>query len=497
MYESALDSLITLFTWPGPLYLVLGSLIGILFGILPGLGGPQVVALLLPLTIGMDASHAIILLIGAMAATAFGGSIPAILINTPGTATNAATCLDGFPLARQGKAGMAIATAGISSALGAIFGAIVLTLILPMGRQIVLAMSFAEYFMMAVMGIAVIVLVSRGSIWKGIIAGLVGFMLSSVGYDPVTGIVRYTFGVNYLYEGVKLMPVLIGLFAIAESIELFIEKGKITKGEVGGNPFRNYFGGIKDGFKAVFSNLSLLIRSSFVGVVIGVIPGVGGAVANFMAYVQAQQTCKNNENFGKGDIRGVIAPESANNSKDGGALVPTLIFGIPGSIEMAVLLGALTIHGITPGPQLMLNNPSLILILIYTLVIGNIFVSTVGVLAAPLLFRVTTIPTTYVAATVFTIAIIGAYATDGIYYDAIVTVIFGIVGFTMKKLGFSRIALVIALMLGQLAQKSFHQALIVGGPSIFFTRPISLILFIGTVVVLSLPFIQSRKKGER
>jgi TctA family transporter len=229
MYEAALPALMVMLAWPAPLYLVLGTFLGLLFGILPGLGGPQVLALLLPITYGMDTNLAIVLLVGAMSAIAFGGSIPAILINTPGTPQSAATCFDGFPLAQQGKAGMAIGAAATASCLGAIFGAIILTVLLPVGRYVVLAFSYPEYFMLAFMGLSVIAVVSKGSLWKGLIAACLGLILSTVGYDPVTGSVRYTFGTDYLWDGIRLVPAFIGLFAIpGESAESLKASGRFS-----------------------------------------------------------------------------------------------------------------------------------------------------------------------------------------------------------------------------------------------------------------------------
>ncbi len=490
--ESFIPALIEIFSFPTVWFLLLGSMLGLLFGLLPGLGGSQVLALLLPITFGMDPSHSIVLLIGAMGATAIGGSLTAILLNTPGTAVNAATTFDGFPLTQQGKAGMAIGAAVTSSVLGAIFGAIILTIIVPLGRHIVLAFSYPEYFMMAVMGLAMIVVLSQGSLWKGIIAGGLGLMLSFIGYDPVTGGTRFTFGTDYLWDGIKLVPALIGLFAISEAISLFIKKGSISNVRV-----NTSLKGVFSGIIAVFRYFPLFIRSSIIGTLIGMIPGVGGAVANFLAYGQAATLAKDSENFGKGDIRGVIAPESANNAKDGGALVPTLIFGIPGSLEMAVLLGALVIHGIQPGPRLILDNSNIVILLIYTLVLSNIIVGIIAILAATQLTRITAIKTSIIAPIVMILALIGSFATEGLFLDVIVALIFGAIGFAMQHFGYSRVALVIALVLGGMMQSSFHQTIDALGVGGFFNRPISLTLIIITVIMIALPYINKiRKRGR-
>lgn len=491
MIDQIIPVLLNMFSLPSFLFLILGSLIGLLFGILPGLGGPQVLALLLPMTFAMESHDAILLLIGAAGAVALGGSLTAILLGTPGTPQNAATVFDGFPLTQQGKAGLAIGAATASSVLGGVFGAVILTIVLPVGKYIVLAFSYPEYFMMALMGLAMIAVLSNGLLWKGIIAGGLGLMFSFVGFDPVTGETRYDFGSQYLWDGIKLVPALIGLFAIAEAISLFTDRGKISNQAV-----NTSFKGVSDGIRAVFQHFGLFIRSSIIGTIIGIIPGVGGAVSNFLAYGQAVSTAKGEKNFGKGDIRGVIAPESSNNAKDGGALVPTLIFGIPGSLEMAVLLGALTLHGIQPGPRLMLDNPDVALYLIYGLVFANIIVGIVAIFAASSLARLTKINTVYIAPVIMVFAILGSYAAEGIIGDVVVSIVFGIIGFGMKLYDFSRVSMVIALVLGELMQQSFHQTVDLLGPAGFFTQPISCILFIITVLMFVFPIVKAlRKKG--
>lgn len=486
------ETLSYFFTWPAPLFLIIGVGIGMLFGILPGLGGPQALALSLPLTFGLDARLAIIMLIGITSALAFSGSISAILINTPGTPVSAATIFDGYPLARQGKAGYALGAAGTSSALGALFGAIVLILLLPFGRQLVLSFSYPEYFMIAVFGLSIIIVIAKEALLKGLMAALLGLMLTTIGFDPITGSVRFVFGVMYLYDGIRLIPALVGIFAIAESIGLFLEKGTIAKEKFEGN-----IGGIFEGIKAVFKNFGIFLRSSVIGVIIGMIPGVGGSVSNFIAYAHAVQSSKDKSMFGKGDIRGVIAPEAANDSKEGGALFPTLVFGIPGSVVMAILIGALMIHGIRPGPRLILDHPELILTLIFTLIIGNFLTTTIGLLAARFLVKVTVISTTYIAPIVIALALTGVYVLNGYMGDIIVALAFGVIGFFMKQFGYPRVALVIAIVLGKLVQESFHLTLMVMGPEGFFIRPISLILVIVTIITLLFALIKRPKKGVK
>ncbi|MEW6673381.1 MAG: tripartite tricarboxylate transporter permease [Thermodesulfobacteriota bacterium] len=493
MFEAALPALMDIFNWPGPFYLCLGVLLGLVFGILPGLGGPQVLALLFPMTYGMDINLAMVLIIGAMASVPFGGSISAILINTPGTGQNAATCFDGFPLSQQGKAGMAIAASATASCLGGIFGAVVLTLLLPVGRRVVLLFSYPEYFMLAIMGLSVIAVFSGGaSLWKGLASAVFGLMLASIGYDPVTGSVRFTFGSDYLWDGIRLVPSFIGLFAVGEAIELFLKRGKIAE-----TAYEAKMAGIGEGIKSIFRHFGLFIRCSVIGCIIGIIPGVGGAVANFLAYGHAVQSSKNPETYGTGDIRGVIAPEASNNAKDGGALVPTLIFGIPGSLEMAVLLGILIVLGIEPGPRMMMDHPETVMVLIYVLVVGNIVASTAGLFGARYLLKLTYVPTTLLSPAVFMLGLVGAYVTEGSIDDVILALVFGVLAFFMKRYGFSRVAVVIALVLGELAEKTFHQTLMLKGVKGFFISPISTGLFIATVAMVLFPYLRASKRKKQ
>lgn len=489
MFEQALPVLAGFLAWPSPLLLLLGVLIGMVFGVLPGLGGPQVLALLLPLTFAMEPSHAIVLLIGAAGAVPLGGSITAILINTPGTPQNAATTYDGYPMTRMGKAGQAIGAAASASVLGGVFGAIVLTAILPLGRHAVLAFSYPETFMMALMGLAIISLLAKGNMWKALIATGLGLMLSTIGLDIATGTMRYTLGSFYLIDGIKLIPALIGLFAVAEAVSLLAEKAPITAGKVSTS-----MRGVFEGVVAPFRHFGIFIRSSLIGTLIGIVPGVGGAVANFLGYAQAVSTSKDKSQFGKGDIRGVIGAEAANNAKDGGALVPTLIFGIPGSLEFAVLLGALMIHGIQPGPRLMLDNPEIALVMIYALVLANIVVGVVGVLSANFLATISTVRITFVAPAVLMFALVGSYATEGHVGDVYTTIIFGVLGYAMIRYNYSRVALVIALVLGPILQQSLHQTISAQGLVGFVNRPISLAFLIVTLVILILPFVRSRRR---
>ena len=349
------EAWIRLFELDSLFYLFLGTLIGLVFGVLPGLGGTTALAILIPFSMNMEPGDAIILMAGVMGVAPTSGAVTAILLNTPGTAPNAATTLDGYPLSQQGKAGLAIGAAAAASGLGGIIGIIFLIAMVPITREIVLMFAPTEFLLLAVLGLVTVSLSTGKKFVKSLIVGLFGLIIASVGYHEVTGEERFTFGIDYLWDGFKLVPVMIGFFAVSEMINPWAKRGSVAgSGEMEAINFRQVLQGCLEPIK----RWKVLLRGSAIGTGVGALPGVGGTVAAFMAYTIAVTTAKPSErdSFGKGNIVGVIAPESANNAKEGGALVPTLAFGIPGSAEMAVFLSVLILHGIcllytSPSPR--------------------------------------------------------------------------------------------------------------------------------------------------
>jgi len=474
------------------LMLFSGNLIGLTFGVLPGLGGSIAMALLIPITIGMNPHAAMVLLVSIMGGVPVGGSISAILLNVPGTPVNAATCFDGFPMTRRGEAAKAIGISAAASGLGAFVGVFALILILPLAKLLIFSFTPPEFFMLTIFGLTTIAAVSSNNILKGLIAAGIGLVLALIGFDPVTGVKRFTFGISYLWDGFVLIPFLIGIFAVGEVINFSVEGGSISQVETYKQKWKDVFSGAK----LVFKHKICFLRSSLIGTVIGAIPGVGGAVANFLAYSAAVQASPNPELFGKGEVEGIIAPEAANNAKDGGALIPTVAFGIPGSVETAVLLGGLLFHGLVPGPLMFRENMDLIWTLILTLVFSNILASFFGLMFANLLTKLTLIKVHWIIPVITVISLVGAYGVRQNPGDVLVAVIFGIMGYGMIRFHFPRVSIVIALVLGKLAETSFHQTLMISGGSYlpFFTRPISLVLLLLTLYCLMLPFIKKRKK---
>ena len=454
-------------------FLCLGMVMGLGFGAVPGLGGATALALLMPLTYGLDSITAMALAGGVMGAVPMGGSISAILLNAPGSAPNAATCLDGYPLAQQGKAGLAIGAAASANAIGGLIGTVSLLLVLPVSKQLVLAFGPPEFFLLAVLGLAMVATASRGKMLRGLIAGGFGLMIAFIGFDQVTGTSRYTFGIQYLWDGVHLVPALIGLFAGAEMIKLWIKGGAIAADATDVKITR-----IGDGLLETFRHMPTVIRGSLIGTVVGAVPGVGGVVASFLSYSMTVQVSKDPESFGKGNIQGVIAPEAAINAKDCSALIPTIAFGIPGGAEMAVFLGILILHGMQPGPLMLINNEKEIYSLVWALTAACILAGGIGLLVVRPLSMVTLVPARRLVPLVLSIALIGSWAIDQTIENAVVTAVFAVIGYAMSRLGYPRLPIVIALVLGSGVERSFHQSMAMsdGSWGVFVTRPICLVL---------------------
>lgn len=464
-------------------FIFLAALLGLVAGIFPGLGGPVALALLIPITFPLDANVAIMILAANLGGTAFGGSITAILLNTPGDAPNAATLLDGYPLTRQGRAGEAIGAGAMASASGAIIGVILFLITIPFIRQLTVAFHSVDIFWLALLGLATIAVVTRGSILGDLIAGGFGLMLAFHGLNPVTGTARFTWGENFFLSGIPFIPLIIGLFAIAEMIKLVGQGSTIAQQDVISS------GGVLKGVRSVIENRGVFLRSSLLGWIIGIVPGAGGTVANFLAYLQAQGLSDDPDSFGKGNIQGVIASEAANDSKDGGSMVPTLGLGIPGSASTAVIVGAFIINGVTPGPLLFQENLQIVFIVVFALVISNLISSIVGVLSAKYLVKVTRISITTIAPIVIVVALVGSFVVRNQFGDVALTLVFGLLGILMIKFDASRVALIVAVVLAPIAEQNFHRALQIseGDLGILYARPLSLILVVLTALVILSP----------
>jgi TctA family transporter len=495
--QAAGEGFALVFSWPNILYPIIGTLLAMYFALIPGLTGVTLMALAIPLTFHWDPLPVVLIFGAFVGGATFAGSITAILFNIPGLASNAATLLDGHPLAQQGEAKTAISCSATASALGSTVGIILLILLIPVMKKAILLFGPAEFLMLTIWGLTTIVVLTRGSVVKGFIMAGIGFLLSFIGFDPRTAELRYTFGSFYLRDGINLVPAFLGLFALAEMIDLIVMKRQTISGNT---DVRELSGGVWRGIRSVFLHFSLFLRSSVIGTIIGIIPGIGATVSSFIAYGHAVQSAgKDRENFGKGDIRGVLAPEAANDAKDGGALVPTLAFGIPGGTGTAVLLSALAIHGLAPGREMLTTHLHLVFVLIWALFLSNWLTSLLGLAFINPLTRVTTIRTHLIIPIILTVATVGAYVHRGRLEDVFAAFVFALIGYTMKKFGWPRIPLVIALVLGPLFENNFHLTLRLQhlGRINFFSRPIVLVLAGLSLISLVLSFRRTAIVGKK
>lgn len=488
LLTAAGEGLQLVLAWPNLLYPVIGTLLAMVFAFLPGVSGVTLMALAITMTFSWDPLP-IVLLFGAFVGGAtFMGSITAILFNVPGSAPNAATLIDGHPMAVNGEAKTAIACAASASALGATFGIVVLIGLLPLMRWLILAFGPPEFLLLAIWGLTTVAMVSRGSWLKGLAGAGLGLMLAFVGMSPRTAESRYTLGSDYLVDGLAIVPVLLGLFALAEMIDLAASGRTSISGKLRA---RELSGSILDGCLAPLRHLGLLLRSSVIGTLVGIIPGIGGTVASFVAYGHAVQTCRKAPRFGRGDLRGVLAPEAANDAKDGGSLVPVLAFGVPGSEGTVLLLTALTLHGVVPGRELVGDQLPLVFALIWALFLSNWLTSLLGLAVSGQLARVTVIRSDLLVPVIFALVAAAAVVYRGRPDDLLVTTLFGFLGYGLKKYGWPRVPLVIAMVLGSMFETNLHltvqlQSL---GRINLLERPIAALLAVLIVLTLLLPIV--------
>ncbi len=481
--DAAWQAFHLVFSWPNILYPTAATLLAMVFAFIPGLSGTTLMALVISLTFAWDRLH-IMLIFGALTGGAtFMGSITAILFNIPGSAPSAATMLDGHPMAQQGKARTAIGCSAAASAVGSTLGVVLLVVLLPLLRRFILAFGPAEFLTLSIWGLATIGLLTGPSILKGLTAAGLGLLLATIGLDQRTAQLRFTFGVQELQDGLHVVPAFLGIFAIAEMLSLVAGKrNNIT----GGAPLS---GSLREGIGSIFRHFGLLVRSSVIGTVVGMIPTVGATVAGFLAYGHAVQGARDRSRFGHGDIRGVLAPEAAHDAKDGGSLAPTLAFGIPGSEGTAVLLAALTVHGFVPGREMLTSQLTMVFVLIWSLFFSNWLTSLLGLAVVRPLASVSLLPVKRLAPLVLIFAAMGAYVYQGSFSDVAVAFVFGIGGYFLKKHGWPRIPLVTALVLGPLFETNLHLTLGLqqAGRINFFARPVVWILFALMVLTFARP----------
>ncbi|MFM1813317.1 MAG: hypothetical protein RLZ98_12 [Pseudomonadota bacterium] len=456
-------------------YLVAGVVIGLAVGILPGLGGVAGMAIILPFIFGMDPTAALAMMIGVTSVTATSDTFPSVLIGVPGSSSSQATVLDGFPMAKKGEAARALGAAFSASLIGGVFGALVLTVAIFFAQPLLLAIGFGEQLLLIVLALTLVGMLTGPSAVKGLAACGIGLLLGSVGSATATAEYRLTFDALYLTDGFKLVIIGLGMFAVPEIIDTLRHRDTISEtGRLG----KGWLQGLRD----TLENWWLVLRCSAIGSVVGALPGLGGSVIDWIAYGHLAQTTKNKETLGTGDVRGVIAPESANNAKEGGALIPTLLFGIPGSGSMALLLGGLLLVGIEPGREMVEDNLSMTFTIVWSIALANIFGAGICLMLAGPIARVTTIRYTLIAPFLIVIIFFAAFQASQSWEDLVALCAIGILGIYMKRFGWSRAALLIGFVLSERIEAAFYRTAQVYGMS-FLTRPTAMVLM--AIVLLS------------
>lgn len=463
-----------------------GALCGVWVGVMPGLSSVMGMSIMLPLTLSLSGSNGIMMMLGIFCGAIYGGSVTAILLNTPGTANSAATCLDGNPMAIKYKQpGRALSISTTGSTFGGMFSSVMLLITAPLLAKVALKFSAPEYFALAVFGLSVVTSVSSTSILKGIIGAILGLLLATIGMDSFTGDFRLTFGTIYLSGGISFIPVLIGLFAFSQGLITVEETFNKKKEEVQKTKIERIFPSRQD-IKTIFPSL---VRSSLIGTLIGAIPGTGGDIAAWVGYNEAKRWSKHPEKFGDGAPDGIAAPEAANNAISGGALIPLLTMGIPGDACTAIMLGALMMQGISPGPLLFTEQTEKVYLIIVGLFFANVFMAIIGFSGIKFFSKIVNVPNHLMTPIIFVFCFVGTFAINHNINDVYLMIICGILGYFIIKMEFSIPPIILGLILGATIENNYRRAMALsdGNAWIFFQRPISCVLLIIGIISLFYP----------
>lgn len=491
MLETFFSSLLGIFEPTTFLTMLAGIAIGFAVGILPGLGGSVSLALMLPFTFYMEPVQAFAFLLGMYVVTATTGDITSVLFGVPGEATSAATVLDGYPLTKQGQAGRALGGALLGSTLGALIGAFVLALSVPFMRPVVLALGPPEFFMLTVLGLTFVVALSGRSVLKGLIMAAAGFVISMVGLDAQAGIPRYAFDSLYLWDGINLVALVVGLFGGAELLQLMLSKSSIAKKNAA-----DPYAGLGQGIRDTFRHWTVVLRSAFIGIAVGIIPGLGGSVSQFIAYGSAQQASKRPDLFGKGSMEGVIAAGANNNAKDSGALIPTIAFGIPGSVSMAVLLGAFLIAGLNPGPEMLTTNLHITFSMVWITVVSNIIAVVIAFLLLKQLVKLAFLRGTWLVPFLLILLSIGAFTANNHPADIAVMLLAAALGVVCIHWDWPRVPFLLAVVLGATSERYLFLSYSLDGWT-WLNDPIVVGLMAMIVIVLFGPVARKAIKQHR
>lgn len=477
-------------------YLIIGATFGMVVGIIPGIGGHFAMAMIIPFLYTMEPAAGIAFLLGSHSTVSQGGGLTAILFNIPGNTSNVATLFDGAIMRNNGQGGVAVGVAMTSCFIGAAFGSLVIAMLLPALQYIVLLLGPPEIFVLVILALTFVSVLGDGDISKSIIAALGGLLLAMVGLDNVTNQERFTFGSLLLQDGLELVPVILGLFAVSEMIDLWVKGGSLVGEKVGDLSAKETQRQIFQGVREAVKHWWLVLRCSAIGTAMGLVPGLGSTAASFVAYGHAKQTSKNKETFGKGNIEGVIAPEAAIDAVEGGALAATLAFGIPGSSSMAIVLAGLFILGMETGPKMITENVDFVFVMIFTIVIGNLIGTLGGMFLVNPLTRASAIRSTILVPVLITTIVTGAYTVNFSWFDIGVSVFFGIIGYLMRELNYSRAAMLIGFVLGFSIEKNLYLATKLEGPYFIFNPlPLALMIFTLGFLIYNIVSLLRQKKA--
>ncbi len=467
---------------------------GIIIGSLPGLTATMGVAVLLPFTFGMDSTAALVMLVGVYIGGIYGGSIAAILLRTPGTPAAAATVMDGHALVLKGEAGKALSVSAISSFIGGFISTVMLITLSPLLARFALRFSAPEYFGLALFGLTIIASVSARNLIKGFLGGLFGLLIATVGLDPVTSYPRFTFGTINLLQGFNIIPVLIGLFAISEA---FVQMESLR--QTHSNPVRDLSARCLISVREFIRVLPTAVKSGIMGTFIGSIPGAGADIAAFVTYNEARRSSKTPDEFGQGILEGIAAPEAGNNGVTGGALVPLLTLGVPGDAVAAVLLGALIIQGLAPGPLLFTRSAPLVYGLFASMLVANVVMLFLGIIGIRFYARVLQVPKRLIIGIIVFLSMVGAFAMNNSIFDIHVAIGFGVIGYLMRKVDIPLSPIVLAIILGPMAESNLRRAIQMyqGSWSFMYTRPITVAFLVLAVFSLVTAIrVKQRKQGD-
>jgi putative tricarboxylic transport membrane protein len=485
----SLDVLVALF---------IGLVVSIIMGALPGLSATMAVALLIPVTFGMNPIAGLVMLTAVYTGAVYGGSITAILLHTPGTPASAATAIDGYAMAKKGEGFKAIGIATVSSVIGGTISALALIFLAPPLAQVSLKFGPMEYFFMAVFGLTIIGSLAGDSMVKGLMGGILGLFIGIIGLDQMSGIPRFTFGILALESGISMVPAMIGMFSLSQVMVMTedIVKGKTSLTEESDTVLKGRFLPTLKEFKVI---LPTIIKSSIIGVFVGILPGAGGDIGSWVGYNEAKRSSKHPERFGHGAVEGIAAAESANNAVTGGALIPLLTLGIPGSAVAAILLGGLMIQGLSPGYELFTKYANITYSVMYGFLLANIFMGFIGYVISKQAVKLSKVPMTILGPVILGLSVVGSYAIQNSIFDVYVMVFFGFLGYFMRKAGFGTAPTILGVILGTMIESNYRRALVLSKGSMigyFFSRPIAILLFGLVIVSMFAPIVMKKLQSK-